>query len=134
MRCPRPTHLLVALTIALLIASSVIRGCDAGCTVQDAQCYVDTKSRILGSGTAYDFRLGGEVVGQQLSGVVLTPKYCAQLCKNQNYALAGVEAGSECFCGNAVAPGAVKVGSNECDQPCIGQGGTNTELCGGNWR
>ena len=133
MRCPRPTHLLVALTIALLSASSVIRGCDAGCTVQDAQCYVeDTKSRILGS---------DKISWEQLSGVVLTPKYCAQLCKDHGvedgkyYALAGVETGSECFCGNAVAPGAVKVGSNECDQPCIGQGGTNnTELCGGNWR
>jgi len=127
MRCPRPTHLLVALTIALLSASSVIRGCDAGCTVQDAQCYVDTKSRILGwDSSGY--------VAHASSGGVLTPKYCAQLCKDQNFALAGVETGSECFCGNAVAPGAVKVGSNECDQPCIGQGGTNTELCGGNWR
>ena len=129
MRCPRPTHLLVALTIALLSASSVIRGCDAGCTVQDAQCYVDTKLR------APHPRI--HVLGWDSSGYVggvLTPKYCAQLCKDQKYTLAGVEAGSECFCGNAVAPGAVKVGSNECDQPCIGQGGTNTELCGGNWR
>ena len=133
MRCPRPTHLLVTMAIALLSASSVIRGCDAGCTVQDAQCYVDTKSRILGwDSSGY--------VAHASSGGVLTPKYCAQLCKDKNYyaprqrSFAGVKAGSECFCGNAVAPGAVKVGSNECDQPCRGQGGTNTELCGGSSR
>jgi hypothetical protein len=35
----------------------------------------------------------------------LSLEYCAQLCFNNNYTLAGTEAGNQCYCGNSIKPG-----------------------------
>ena len=132
MRCPRPTHLLVAMAIALLSASSVIRGCDAGCTVQDAQCYVDAKSRILG-----DPNPDMKIIWDRSIAGVMTPKYCAQLCEDEGMPLAGVENGGECFCGEAVASGAVTVATMQCNTPCSGRDQSHPDYawyCGATWR
>ena len=59
----------------------------------------------------------------------LTPHSCIEACREMNNIFAGVEAGSECFCGDTVptelAPG------GDCDHPCEGD---ISEICGGNWR
>ena len=126
------------MAIALLSASSVIRGCDAGCTVQDAQCYVDAKSRILG-----DPNPDMKIIWDRSIAGVMTPKYCAQLCEDEGMPLAGVENGGECFCGEAVASGAVTVATTQCNTPCSGRDQSygwdklsphRVIKCGGTWR
>lgn len=56
----------------------------------------------------------------------MTLAECATFCASYTYY--GVEYGTECYCGNAIAASAV-VASN-CTVPC---GGDDTQLCGGGW-
>ncbi|KAG8958693.1 hypothetical protein FRC03_008903 [Tulasnella sp. 419] len=79
-------------------------------------CYADSSNRVLGSFTT------------KMSN--LTPQLCVDKCSSLNYALAGVEAGIECYCANALNGGS-KVSDTECSYLC---GGDSDQTCGGNWR
>lgn len=60
-----------------------------------------------------------------------TIESCQQWCYGQNYNLAGVEYGSECYCGNSIAPSSQSLSSSSCQMSCAGNSG---EQCGGsNW-
>ncbi len=52
---------------------------------------------------------------------------CQAFCASNNYALAGVEYSSECYCGMDLANGAT-YGQTGCNMPCSGNGATT---CGG---
>ncbi|KAK0545893.1 hypothetical protein OC845_004877 [Tilletia horrida] len=62
------------------------------------------------------------------SAATTTVEGCVQSCTNSGYSIAGVENGSDCWCGNGLSPGAAKVSDSQCSTPC---GGNAYELCGG---
>jgi hypothetical protein len=55
---------------------------------------------------------------------------CQSYCKAANYPLAGVEYGTQCFCGSALAPG-YTIGQSGCTMAC---GGNSSQVCGGSSR
>ena len=59
----------------------------------------------------------------------ITPQYCAQLCANGKFALAGTEFGSECYCGNKLNTQTPQKAQN-CSKVCNGDG---KQKCGGFW-
>ena len=59
----------------------------------------------------------------------ITPQYCAQLCANGKFALAGTEFGSECYCGDALNTPTPQKSAN-CSTACNGDG---QQQCGGYW-
>ena len=81
----------------------------------NGQCVVDSASRVL----PY---FGGK-------SIVITPENCMIICEHMNYKLAGVQVGSECWCGNT-APKSRTSGVG-CDFHCDGD---RTKNCGGHWR
>ena len=62
-----------------------------------------------------------------------TPIDCIRRCKevDDGYLFAGVQFGSECFCGNEPPPDDTLLDKSECDMKCTGD---NTSFCGGFWR
>ena len=62
----------------------------------------------------------------------MTIEKCQSFCSSStnNYGLAGIEYGGECYCGNGLQSYSA-VGFKGCDMPCSGN---KTELCGGNNR
>ncbi|GHJ85743.1 hypothetical protein NliqN6_2145 [Naganishia liquefaciens] len=75
-----------------------------------------------------------EVEGRALRGAAvstpgMTVEYCLNYCGGLGFLMAGVEYGSECYCGQSLEGGAnVGLQSGECKMPCAG----NTEqICGG---
>lgn len=101
---------MLAVTAALLFPSLA----HAGCVVDSPTCYVDTQNRVLGHSNV-------------ATGLV-SLEYCAQLCANDNYSLAGTENGNECYCGNKLNTAPKK--GNSCGVPCSGNG---KQKCGGFW-
>ena len=87
----------------------------AGCVVENPSCYVDTSARILGS--------------ENVAFGPITLEYCAQLCANNKFRLAGTEAGGECYCGDKLNVDKPKV-STHCDSKC---NANTSQSCGGNW-
>ena len=74
----------------------------------------------------------------QLEHVVCEPctaldgiEWCAAQCRAANYSLAGVEAGHECVCGNALADPTALTPPEQCDTPCVSN---PHETCGGMFR
>jgi hypothetical protein len=53
---------------------------------------------------------------------------CVQYCDDRNFAYAGVEYGTECYCGNTVRASGKKAAEEDCNMPCAGN---SYELCGG---
>ena len=70
--------------------------------------------------------------GRDLSGYVfssprMTVSLCISECRRRGFAYAGVQYGSQCFCGNSYG----KYGrANNCDMPCSGN---RSQICGGFW-
>ncbi|MBF0276140.1 MAG: pentapeptide repeat-containing protein [SAR324 cluster bacterium] len=58
----------------------------------------------------------------------MTPSKCINYCGEKNYKYAGVENGSECFCGNNEQYG--QYGSGKCETACTGD---SLQKCGGWW-
>ncbi|KAK0727746.1 hypothetical protein B0T26DRAFT_738329 [Lasiosphaeria miniovina] len=60
----------------------------------------------------------------------MTVPKCLAFCRSNSYAFAGVEWGSECFCGNALPAGRAPVPGavNKCVKPCNGD---SKQTCGG---
>ena len=50
-----------------------------------------------------------------------------QMCHDRSYTVAGVEAGDQCFCGNATSHGAQRASMSLCNAPCAGN---PAETCG----
>ncbi|KAJ4390907.1 Cell wall integrity and stress response component 2 [Gnomoniopsis smithogilvyi] len=57
-----------------------------------------------------------------------TPEKCRAACKAEEYALAAVEYGHQCWCGNTIAGDAEPVDDAYCNEPCSGD---STQTCGG---
>lgn len=55
-----------------------------------------------------------------------TTGYCQPICVNQNQAVLGLSAGSDCWCGDTLPPASSKVDDSKCDTPCNGFG---TVMC-----
>lgn len=82
----------------------------------DGQCVADTTSRLLRVDLGkFDDN---------------SPEACKDSCRELGYALAGVEYGEECFCGNTPPLTSTIVDQDECDEPCTGDA---TQMCGGSW-
>lgn len=66
------------------------------------------------------------------SSTAMTLESCMSYCSSttNNYALAGLENGQECYCGNGLQNYAA-VGYTGCNKPCTGN---KTEICGGSSR
>ncbi|KAI0203467.1 WSC domain-containing protein [Astrocystis sublimbata] len=60
-----------------------------------------------------------------------TVDLCTSTCAQKGYKLAGMEYGSECYCGNKVAAGTQRVGDRGCSTTCPGN---STQRCGTNHR
>lgn len=88
---------------------------NAGCIVENSICYVDTPARILGS--------------ENVALGPITPEYCAQLCANGKFRLAGTENGGECYCGDKLNTDKPKA-AQSCGTACTGD---SSKKCGGVW-
>jgi hypothetical protein len=101
----------------IIAAAGLVGTAFAGCDVKTEYCYVDQAARLLPTSV--------------FMGAALNTEYCAQLCSDKGFALAGAENGNECYCGPALPADAVKAPSSECNVACT----ANTkEQCGGTWR
>ena len=67
--------------------------------------------------------INGGVVAMQN----LTPSRCAQFCGERKFKYAGVQYGTQCYCGNTYKPNQV----TGCNTPC---GGDKKQKCGGEYR
>ena len=101
-----------AFALALLPASAT-----ADCSLGASTCYVDDDKRILGA--------------DHFAGA-MSREYCSQHCSDKGFALAGVENGEECFCGNVLRADAKKASAGDCHHAC--KYGPAGEKCGGYWR
>lgn len=54
-------------------------------------------------------------------------EFCVSFCANRGYITAGLEFGSECYCGSQFHDPPVQVDDSECNQPCNGDA---SETCG----
>lgn len=57
-----------------------------------------------------------------------TIESCTSYCVGQGFSIAGLEYGSQCFCGNALQSTALKIIESSCVMPCAGN---SSEFCGG---
>lgn len=64
----------------------------------------------------------------QLNASSMTIESCLFACKDGEYAFAGVEFGTQCFCGVVLGNSTSQVNSTECNTPCTGNA---SETCGG---
>ena len=62
------------------------------------------------------------------NGPANTIENCTTLCANGGYTIAGVEFGSQCFCGKSLGYLATKVIDSSCQASCSGN---SSEICGG---
>jgi len=60
-----------------------------------------------------------------------TPHFCVEKCKMHEYTYAGVQYGSECFCGHTPPEDDFVAQPEECDRTCPGD---SSLTCGGSWR
>ncbi|QRW03063.1 glyoxal oxidase [Ceratobasidium sp. AG-Ba] len=80
-------------------------------------CTVDQDARVL-SGYSFTDNSG------------MTPNTCISACAQRNFMLAGVENGSECYCGNTINQ-ALPTKDADCKKTCAGD---DSQYCGGGWR
>lgn len=99
-------------TFAATIAKRVVL--PPGWTSQG--CYTDVGRTLTGANTA--------------SGT-MTVETCIAFCVSNNYAYAGTEYASECYCGNTIAIAAAAAPVAQCNMACAGDA---TETCGGGSR
>ncbi|EIW68225.1 hypothetical protein TREMEDRAFT_44661 [Tremella mesenterica DSM 1558] len=72
------------------------------------------------------------LAGYSYTDSKMTVESCVSTCNSKGYSLAGTEAGTECYCANAVTSGKGNAkAESECKVAC---GGDSTEKCGASWR
>lgn len=79
-------------------------------------CYRDEKEYRLLSGYFINFKSSN------------TPSKCVQLCLQSGFPFAGVQYGSECFCGSDLPAETVKLADSSCNMKCSGD---QHDICGG---
>ncbi|KAK5653673.1 hypothetical protein OQA88_8703 [Cercophora sp. LCS_1] len=92
--------------------SSVISTPTASWT--DLGCYTDSTSSR------------GLPVSVTVSGGV-TPSSCRNSCSAKGYSIAGVEYGTECWCGNTLGKSSVKTNEGDCNMKCTADA---SQICG----
>lgn len=110
---------------------------DGGMSASSASPALASAPETASLATAYKgcYRDQGELTGtrgRDLSGFVtasdtMTVSACVALCREKQFAYAGLQFGSWCFCGNDYGKSGP---ADNCTMPCSGQGG---ETCGGEW-
>ena len=85
---------------------------------RNGQCMIDAKT----------IRVLPNYMGSKSSN---TPQSCMELCSLKGYLYAGVEYGSECYCGNEVPSYARLTQDSECHYGCAGD---KNQMCGGSGR
>ena len=85
-------------------------GADSDC----GYCVAEGKNRVLPH-------------GQALSKSN-TPEVCIKACSEGGYKFAGVQYGSQCFCGNTAPAATNKIANEDCDMKCPGD---SNYMCGG---
>lgn len=117
---------------------------DITCAIQAGQFYAQSLPNSCPSGSFLAKRALGCFRDEKGSRLLVgyytnfkqlnSPGKCIQLCLQSGFLYAGVQYGSECFCGNAEPPAAAKLNatadadSNECNYPCVGDA---DQMCGG---
>lgn len=90
-------------------------------TVQYLGCFAENTNSAPGG-------LAGRVLnGDMFSSAAMTHDACIARCRAGNFAFAGVQFGSFCFCGNDFNRNRISL---NCKMPCAGN---PRELCGGEW-
>ncbi|KAK0636226.1 WSC domain-containing protein [Bombardia bombarda] len=69
--------------------------------------------------------------GSTTTSTSLTIESCQSFCTSKNYPLAGVEYGTQCYCGLDLSPGGFTYGQTGCSMAC---GGNSAQTCGGKSR
>ncbi|KAF8877263.1 WSC domain-containing protein [Infundibulicybe gibba] len=82
---------------------------------------------IAEGGTSTSLRA---LTGASFTQTNMTPLVCQSLCSGYRYA--GIEIGTQCFCGNSFSHGATgnAIPESNCPTPC---GGDPSQKCGGAW-
>jgi len=88
---------------------------DTGALAENGGCYVDTAEK----------RILPKLISGANNG--LTIGECVELCKNAGWLLAGVQVGTQCWCGNNQLPIPPTAPENECNFPCKGN---PEQICG----
>ncbi|KAF9890518.1 hypothetical protein FE257_005923 [Aspergillus nanangensis] len=100
--------------------------CGAGCQVGYGVCGVDSTYRWLSLGCYTD-----NTNARTLNTSILVPGHtveaCQAACAAAGFTFAGMEYGTQCFCGTAIQNGAT-FGSLGCTTPCAAD---PAEICGG---
>ncbi|KAK8096522.1 hypothetical protein PG999_012466 [Apiospora kogelbergensis] len=84
--------------------------------------------KFLGCSTEID---GRALTGKSYSEDNMTIDSCQEFCTKNNYMLAGLEYGRECYCGRFLQPPAGYIYQKDCNMPCKGN---EKQMCGGNSR
>ena len=72
---------------------------------------------------------GRALIGASTVAADMTPAKCTTFCASKGFVIAGVEYGTECYCGNSLVNGAsLTKTSTQCNKACGGEIGQN---CGG---
>jgi hypothetical protein len=110
---------LLLAAVAAAVTSPPFTHVQAGCAVtKERGCYRDNSS--------IDRILGPALPGRPAPMQAMTRAICAQICLDQKCALAGVEYGQQCFCGDRL--NYPPVASSGCTTSCRGN---SSETCGG---
>ncbi|KAF8261995.1 WSC domain-containing protein [Lactarius quietus] len=67
--------------------------------------------------------------GGYTNSTSMTADSCVAFCHHYYYAYAGLENGTNCYCGNVLTPGVAPASNANCGTKCVGD---STETCGGN--
>lgn len=90
-------------------------------TVRYLGCFADNK------GAAATGLAGRDLNGDMFSSPAMTHDACIAFCRAGNFAFAGVQYGTFCFCGNNYNRTKISL---DCKMPCAGN---PRQLCGGEW-
>lgn len=92
--------------------------------------YVAAVGSYVSQGCYAEGKSGRALTSLFLSNSTITVENCVGYCKGKAFKWAGVEYGSQCFCGSGISNGAVLAtdGNVGCNMPCAGN---KYEFCGG---
>lgn len=76
-----------------------------------------------------------QLAGYSFTSNSMTVDLCVSTCVSHGFSIAGVEFGSECYCGNSFvgqsSGGGTVAPESECNMPCAGD---SSQICGAGWR
>ncbi|GAD96236.1 WSC domain protein [Paecilomyces variotii No. 5] len=101
--------------------------CGSGCQSDYGTCGVSTTLSWKSLGCYSDNTLARALnTSENVSGG--TVEACQSTCESQGFTLAGIEFGTQCFCGTAIMNGAAEIDSSNCNIACPQD---SSEICGG---